>query len=133
MRRLITSALLLLCLATTVPVFAGNASAVDLFKHTCDSGASASDASVCEDVQNQQDSSENPINKIIKAAIEVLSFIIGVAAIIVLVASGLRMILSNGDSNAVASARNGIIYAVAGIAVVAIAQGIVVFVLNRVH
>jgi hypothetical protein len=97
----------------------------------------------CEDIARQQHcnsvkgtsgacESTNPIISIIKAAISFLSKVIGAAAIIGIVVSGLRLIISNGDSAAVASARAGLIYCLIGIMIALIAQIIVSYVLKGV-
>ena len=116
-----------------VPAIAlsGHSSAVDIFKHTCDAGQPAATTSVCGSVGGASQS-QNPIVKIIKGAIEVISLLVGIAAIIGILVSGLRLILANGDSNAVASARTGLIYSLVGVAVTLSAQAIVVFVLDKV-
>jgi ABC-type Fe3+ transport system permease subunit len=111
----------------------GNAAAVNVFEHTCDSATfRAKNPDVCQDVEKQNNSGSNPFVRIIKAAIEVISFIIGVAAIIGIIVSGLRFILANGDSNAIASARSSLLYSLIGVAVAVLAGAIVAFVLNRV-
>ncbi len=74
---------------------------------------------------------ESTITKVIKAAVEILSFVVGAAAIIMVIISGFRFITSGGDSNRVSSARSALIYALIGIAVVALAQFLVHFVLNN--
>jgi len=68
----------------------------------------------------------------IKAAINILSVIVGIAAVIMIMVCGLRMITSAGDSNGIASARTGIIYALVGLVVVAFAQFLVLFVLDKI-
>jgi hypothetical protein len=83
-------------------------------------------------VGKQKSNGTNPVIRILKAAINVVSYIAGIAAIIGIIASGLRLILAGGDANAAASARTGLTYSLVGIAIVAIAQIIVAFVLNRV-
>jgi hypothetical protein len=82
-------------------------------------------------VNSQAGNDTNPIIRILKAAILVISYIAGIAAIIGIVVSGFRLIVSGGDSNATASARTGLVYSLIGVAVVALAQIIVIFVLNR--
>ncbi len=47
-----------------------------------------------------------------------------------IIINGLRFITSGGDSNAVSSAKKGILYAIVGLVIVALAQFIVRFVLN---
>ena len=74
---------------------------------------------------------ENRINKLIAAAINILSVIVGIIAVIMIIINGLRFIVSNGDSNSVSNARRGILYAIIGLIFVALAQVIVQFVLNE--
>jgi uncharacterized membrane protein required for colicin V production len=62
--------------------------------------------------------------------VNILSWIVGVAAVIMLIISGLRFVTSNGDTQSVTNAKNGIIFAVIGLLVVAFAQVIVQFVVN---
>ena len=114
---------------------ATHASAVDLFENTCNDSSTkiSQKASVCKDVQSQTGSTDNPIIHIIKIAINVVSFIVGAAAVIGLIVGGIRLVISNGDANSAATARSSILYSLIGLAVVVFAQGIVVFVLNRVQ
>ena len=72
------------------------------------------------------------INHAIAAAINILSLVAGVAAVIMLIIGGLRYITSSGEAGNVSSAKNTIIYALVGLVVVALAQFIVHFVLARV-
>lgn len=72
------------------------------------------------------------INGIIKTVINIFSVIVGVVAVIMIIIGGLRYITSGGDSGNVSGAKNTIIYAIIGLVVVALAQFIVQFVLNKV-
>jgi hypothetical protein len=72
------------------------------------------------------------IQNIIKTVINIFSLIVGVVSVIMIIFGGLRYITSGGDSNNVTSAKNTIIYAIIGLVVVALAQFIVQFVLNKV-
>lgn len=67
----------------------------------------------------------------VKAAINILLFLIGVIAVIVIVIQGFRFVNSNGDTQAVSKAKNGIIFALIGVAVAFIAYAIVNFVLDQ--
>lgn len=73
----------------------------------------------------------NDINTTITAVINLLSSIVGILAVVMLIVGGFRYITSNGDSNKVGSAKNTVIYALIGVAIVALAQVIVQFVLNK--
>ena len=72
------------------------------------------------------------LDKIVKAVLSILSWIIGVVAVIMVIISGFRYITSGGDSNAVSSAKNTLIYALIGVAIVSLAQFLVHFVLNNI-
>ncbi len=132
MRRLLLMLALLFSFCMPMVLGGGSALAVNVAP-VCNNDA-AKDTDVCKDVDAQKgdNGNNNPIIDIIKGAINILSYIIGIAAIIGLIVGGIRMMTANGDSNSVASARSGIIYSLVGIAVVALAQALVAFVLNNV-
>ena len=71
------------------------------------------------------------IDSLVKNVINVVSLIVGVVAVIMIIIGGLRYVTSNGDSGQVGNAKNTIMYAVIGLIVVALAQVIVRFVVNR--
>jgi|ERR1039458_4175163 ABC-type Fe3+ transport system permease subunit len=77
------------------------------------------------------DCSGTGIIKIVRAAVSVLSIIIGAAAVLMIVVSGLRYITSSGDSAKVSAAKNTLIYALIGVAIAALAQLLVHFALNQ--
>ena len=68
---------------------------------------------------------------LIKDILNILSFIVGAASVIMLVIGGMRYILSGGDSSAISSAKNTIVYAIVGLVVAVFAQIIVQFVLGK--
>ena len=73
------------------------------------------------------------LTKFIENVTNILLFLIGIIAVIVIVISGLRFVTSNGNSDQVASARNGVIYAVVGIVVAVMAYAIVRFVTSNIN
>ncbi len=75
---------------------------------------------------------EDKLNKLITQIINVLSVIIGIVAVIMIIWGGFKFITSSGDSGNVSSAKNTVIYAIIGLIIVALAQVIVRFVLNKV-
>ena len=91
--------------------------------------SSAPGSAVCTDTKKNP--TGNPIAKEITKITDIVAWIAGAAAIIVIVVAGIRFITSNGDSNAVVSARNTIIYAAIGIVVIVAARSIIVFIVNR--
>lgn len=60
----------------------------------------------------------------------ILLFIIGAIAVIMLVIGGIRYTTSNGDSNQVTAAKNTILYAIIGIIVAILAYAVVNFVIT---
>jgi cytochrome bd-type quinol oxidase subunit 2 len=74
----------------------------------------------------------NKINTIVTTIINIFSLVVGIVSVIMIILGGFRYITSGGDSSNVQSAKNTIIYAIIGLVVVALAQFIVQFVLNKV-
>lgn len=72
------------------------------------------------------------INSIVKTIVNIFSAIVGIVSVIMIIFGGFKYITSGGDSGNVSAAKNTIIYAVIGLVVVALAQFIVQFVLNKV-
>lgn len=67
---------------------------------------------------------------IFRTITNVLLFIIGAVSVIMLIIGGIRYTISQGDSSAVSSAKNTILYAIIGIIVALLAYAIVNFVLG---
>ena len=85
----------------------------------------SSDSKVCE-------GKDDSLMPILENIINTLLFLVGIIAVIVIIVNGIRFVTSNGNSDQVASARNGVIYAVVGIVVAVMAYAIVRFVLARI-
>jgi hypothetical protein len=77
------------------------------------------------------DNATTSVNNIIATVINIFSLVVGVVAVIMIIIGGLKYITSGGDSGNVTGAKNTILYAIIGLVVVALAQIIVRFVLNR--
>jgi hypothetical protein len=71
------------------------------------------------------------IGTLIKTIVNVLLFVLGVIAVIMIVIGGIKYTTSNGDSSAVTSAKNTILYAVIGVIVALMAFAIVNFVVGN--
>ena len=132
MRRVL--ALLSLLVAFCFPVLAAvpaNA-AFDPFENVC-TGAGEQNSTVCTENNN---SSGNPISGqdgILLRAARILAVLTGIASIIVMMIAGIKYITSGGDSNSINSAKNTMVYALVGLVITAVAQGIIVFVVNRLN
>ena len=130
---IITLATLLL---TAVPTFAvvGVASAqTDQIQSGLCQGINAasegSAASGCGTTGANNDNSliVNLLNKVVN----ILTLIVGIVAVIMIIIGGFKYITSGGDSSNISSAKNTIIYALVGLVIVALAQIIVHFVVNK--
>ena len=72
------------------------------------------------------------VNSLLSSIITILSAAIGIAAVIMIIIAGLKFVTAGGESNAVASAKSTLIYALVGLAIAALAQVLVHFVIGRV-
>lgn len=93
---------------------------------------------ICEGVALTGGSCTEPasgptVQSTIALVINILSIVVGVIAVIMIIIGGLRYITSGGDSNNTKGAKDTILYAIIGLVVVALAQGIVRFVLSRIN
>ena len=79
--------------------------------------------------------SNNPFTNndgvLIKVAL-LISWIIGIASVAIILYAGLQFMMSRGDAQKAANARNTILYASLGLVVAVASQAIIAFVLNRV-
>lgn len=77
-------------------------------------------------------SNSTAVTNLVANVLNILSFVVGAGAVIMIVIGGFRYVTSNGDPQGAAAARNTIIYAIVGLIVALAAQGIVQFVLDGV-
>lgn len=106
--------------------------AVDVITPVCDNQNGINQSSVCRD--NSATSTTNPLfgpEGVLTKAIFIVSLVVAVVATIVIIIAAIRFMTSQGNPQSIATARNSIIYAVLGIAVAAMAQGLVAFVLKK--
>lgn len=103
--------------ATLVPV--SNAAAINVFTQCGSNSASA----VCK---AQGDS----LGPMIHTVINILLYVLGAIAVLMIVIGGIRYTTSNGDSSAVKGAKDTILYAVIGLIVAIMAYSIVNFVVS---
>jgi hypothetical protein len=129
MKRLIYVLAIACSLLLPVTLAVGSAAAVNVFQ-PCSGAAKATH--VCSDANAQTAAKTNPIIIALKALLELLSIIAGVASIVVLIISGFRFITSDGDANSIKTARDGVLYVVIGIVVVVVAQSIIAYVINKI-
>jgi len=86
---------------------------------------------VCHEGNRPVNCNDKRLNNLIGTIINVLSIIVGVVAVIMMIYGGFRYITSAGESGKVEESKKTIIYAVVGLIIVALAQFIVKFVLEK--
>lgn len=134
--------LFLLTIASTL-TFMVPAVAVPVIVHAADSnidqglncGANL-DFSVNTDCPTSDTSGKTPeerVNGIVHLIINIFSIVVGLIAVIMIIIGGIKYITSGGESANVTSAKNTILYAIIGLIVVALAQILVRYVLNKVN
>ncbi|HET6746689.1 MAG TPA: hypothetical protein VFH06_01130 [Candidatus Saccharimonadales bacterium] len=101
-------------------IFTPSASAVNVF----DQCASNADAAVCK---AQGDNATNMITIVIN----ILLFVVGIIAVIMIIVGGIRYTLSNGNASQVKEAKDTILYSVIGLVIAIMSYAIVNFVLGR--
>ncbi len=73
------------------------------------------------------------VESVVGKVVNILSWVVGIIAVIMIIIGGIKYVTSSGDSNNINSAKNTILIAVVGLVVVALAQVVVRFVLNNVR
>jgi len=63
----------------------------------------------------------------------IVAYAAGVAAVIIIIVSGLKFITANGDAGNIANARGTLINAVIGIIVIVLARALIIFVIKKVN
>lgn len=81
-------------------------------------------------VNQVNDGNTKGLQGFIKDIINILLFVIGFVAVLMIIVGGIRYVTSGGDSNSVSSAKNTILYSVIGLVVALMAFAIVNFVLD---
>ena len=82
------------------------------------------------DSTGQQDT--RSAGDIAKDIVNIMFFVIGVMAVIMIIWGGIRYVLSAGNSAALTSAKNTIVYSIIGLIIAILAYAIVNFVINTV-
>lgn len=131
MKKMIVTLALALGLLTPALAIAPSAVYADAFS------SSNAKSQACSGITGNEASgncvtSGKSINDIIRTIVNFLSALIGVVAVIMIMVAGLKYITASGDSSKVQSAKNTLTYAIVGIVIVALAQGISQFVLKQI-
>ena len=108
----------------------GAAMAYNPLKEGCDSYADADKPAVCKELDGTTGKAK--VNKTVNNVVNILLFALGIISVIMIIVGGIKYTTSNGDSSALTSAKNTILYAIVGLVVAIMAYAIVNFVLGRI-
>lgn len=89
----------------------------------------------CENVTDSvicdsHDDKDEDVNNFVGNLMDVLIWIVGVAAVIMIIVGGVKYITSGGDANKLTSAKNTILYSVVGLVVALFAYAIVTWLIG---
>jgi hypothetical protein len=129
MRRLLAAIAVALVCMTAAPLAA--AAAYNPFSTVCTGSGAANSSAVCTDAGSKGDPISGP-HGVIMATVNILAMIAGAAAIILLIIAGFKYVTANGNSSAINSARDTIIYTLVGIVVIVLARTIIAFAIDKI-
>ena len=100
---------------------------------TIDAYAACSTPAACiqDGVKGTGSGGSTDINKLLGTVVNIILFVLGAAAVIMIVIGGFRYVVSQGDSSAIKGAKDTILYSVIGLIVAILAYAIVNFVLTQ--
>ncbi len=89
-------------------------------------------SSVCAEKNNTADPLSGTSGVLLRAA-RFISMLTGIASVIIIVFGSIKYTTSSGNPEAAAGAKKTITYALIGLVVALMAQGIIIFVINRIE
>jgi len=111
---------LLILLTSTFSALPGTVLASNAAGQACAGLASLTTSNKCGTGQAQAS-----VNNVVTTVTKLISYIVGIVAVLVIIFAGFKYITSGGNNEAINSARNMIMYAIIGLALAVIAQLIV--------
>lgn len=111
-------------LAASPAFAAGN----DVLNNACGQTAGSGKSSACDNKSSTKIAGKDGV---LARVTKIVSIFAGITAIIIIIVGGMMFITSNGDANKAGTARSTILYAAIGLVVIALAQTIITFVVNR--
>lgn len=105
---------------------------VPAFAQSCDVSGGLQSGSECAKPTNAEENLFGP-DGVFQTVANILLFLVGAIAVIMLIIGGIRYVVSGGDQSAVTSAKNTILYAIVGIVVAFLAYAAVDFVIRQLN
>jgi hypothetical protein len=112
------------------------ASAFDLFSNSCngDKASTGKENAVCTSSHKARSSgpNDNVVLNTIHAAITIIAAVAGLMAVLMIIIAGFTYVTSGGNAEQAKNARNRIIYAAVGLAIIAASWSIINFITGAV-
>lgn len=126
MKRLTSNLITILILATApVAMLAGNAYAA------CGTPSPAKDQVLNGIGVTGGNCNDSGVTNAVSAAVNILSIVVGIAAVLAIILAGFKYITSGGDAGKVSNAKSTLVYALVGLVIAVLAQFLVHFVINQ--
>ena len=133
---LLTGAVLSLALFGQVSAVACSSPVVATDPPACQAKKGVNQSGGGDQAKNCVDADGTPVvcglEDFIKNIINILLFLIGAIAVIMIIIGGIRYVVSNGDSSQTTAAKNTILYAVVGLVIAMMAYAIVNWVIGSI-
>jgi len=124
----IISSAALLGVLTMVPSYVGASPASEI-KGGVDA-VGGNETQTTTDANGNQTTTTVTLADRIKTIVNIMLYVLGAIAVIMIVIGGIRYTTSNGDSSSITGAKNTILYAIVGLVIAILAYAIVNFVLT---
>lgn len=108
--------------------------AIDTLSTACNDSVTSANSSICQDKNQNQTIDSNSIfgpNGVVGKAMQIVIYLTGIISVVMIMLGGFTYITGSGDPNTLSGAKKTILYAVIGVVVTIVAQGIVVLVVNK--
>lgn len=115
-----------------VPVLLpASASAADNIQNSLCTGINSATGSTDTTCASGTATDNSALTNLLSEIVNIFTLVVGVVAVIMIIVGGFKYITSGGEASNVSAAKNTIIYAIVGLIIVALAQVIVHFVVNK--
>lgn len=91
-----------------------------------DCSGAAKNSAVCA----EHTTTENPAPILIGKVIDIVTYVAGAAAVIVIIVSGLRYMTADGDSNKISSAKGTLVNTLVGLTIIVLSASLIKFVIR---
>lgn len=123
---------LILCVLSYLLLFSltTRAYALDILRTTCNSSPTTQSSPTCQQNAKHANDTVNPAVTTIHDAVDIIGLVAGIAAVIIIIYSGIRYIINGSNPEGQKQARSSLIGALIGLVIIALAWTIVNLAIN---